>query len=285
MIRNALAGVTTVCHHDKSHPFLNSAELPIKVHANFGWTHSLDDIDWVERYTQTPPDWPFIVHFAEGLDPRSCRDTLRLQRGIKLDSRIVLVHAVGVTHLSWQKLQAALAWIVWCPTSNLHIIGRTLARDLLLNYPFIALGSDSPISAAGDLLAELQAACSMFDLPSDLLYQMVTTRPARLLRLSAGEGTVSARGVADLLVIRDKGLPPCESLATLQRCDLSAVMHDGEFSVVSDEFKEHMNETPWRDYFPVERYGFRWHIAEPPGGLKVSHVPSIQEPLSAMRQI
>lgn len=284
MVRNALAGVTTVCHHDKSHPIFNRSELPVKVHSNFGWAHSLDDKDWVKRYAQTPADWPFIVHFAEGLDPRSRREAIRLERRINLDGRIVLVHAVGVTERSWRKLQAAMAWIVWCPTSNLHILGQTLARDLLLNYPFIALGSDSPISAAGDLLAELQAARTLLDLPSDLLYQMVTTRPARLLRLSAHEGTISTGGAADFLIIRDNGLMPCESLAALERSDLAAVMHDGEITVASAEFIVRMDEALWTSQFPIERYGLRWHVAAPPEDLKVCHIPSIQEPLSATQQ-
>jgi cytosine/adenosine deaminase-related metal-dependent hydrolase len=218
------------------------------------------------------------------VDPRSRREALRLQRSIKLDGRIVLVHAIGVTQRSWPKLQAASAWIVWCPTSNLHILGRTLARDLLLNYPFIALGSDSPISSAGDLLAELQAARALLDLPSDLLYQMVTTRPARLLRLSDHEGTISVGGAADLLVIRDNGFTPCESLATLERCDLAAVMHNGEFTVASDEFNSHKEQTSWSTQFPGERFDLQWHVAPPPGGLTVSHIPSTEVPLNAAQQ-
>ena len=271
MIRNTLSGVTTVCHHDKSHPFLENTELPVSVDSNFGWAHSLDDGDWADRYAQTPADWPFIVHFAEGVDPRSRRETMKLERKTDLNDRIVLVHAVGVTKRGWNKLQAASVWVVWCPTSNLHILGRTLARDLLLNYPFIALGSDSPISAAGDLLIELQAARALFDLPSDLLYQMVTTRPARLLRLSAHEGTISAGGAADLLILRDNGLAPCESLAILTRNDLTAVMHNGRFTVASNEFSARLDDPSCGTLFPLARYGFQWHVALPPREMTLSH--------------
>jgi cytosine/adenosine deaminase-related metal-dependent hydrolase len=284
MIRNALAGVTTVSHHDKFHPFLDSAEIPVNVHSNFGWAHSLDDSDWAERCAQTPADWPFIVHFAEGVDPRSRREAITLERKIDLNDRIVLVHAVGVTERSWQKLRAASAWIVWCPTSNLHILGRTLARDLLLNYPFIALGSDSPISAAGDLLAELQAARALFDLPSDLLYQMVTTRPARLLRLSAHEGAICAGGAADLLIVRDSGLSPSESLASLTRSDLIAVIHNGKFTVVSNEVTARLDDSSRESLFSLDRHGFQWHVAVPPKELTLSYFSSVAEPLHAIQQ-
>jgi len=163
-IHNALAGVTTICHHDAPHPLLTSEALPVNVHANYGWAHSLDDRQWVSRYKQTPADQQFIVHFAEGTDAQSHGETKRLERKVKLNERLVLVHAVGVSKLDWGKLRAAGVWIVWCPTSNLHILGHTLARDLLLSYPSIVLGSDSPISAIGDLLDELQAARTLLDI-------------------------------------------------------------------------------------------------------------------------
>ena len=281
ILRNALAGVTTVCHHDDSHTLLTSDELPVKVHAKFGWAHSLDDGDWSDRYTQTPADWPFILHFAEGLDPKSRREAGKIGRKTKLNNRIVLVHAIGTSQRDWLKLRSAGVWIVWCPTSNLHILGRTLARDLLLSYPSIALGSDSPISAAGDLLDELQAARELLDIPSDLLYRMVTNRAARLLRLSAHEGTVSAGGVADLLIMRDKGRTPCESLATLQRGDLIAIMHEGEFTVASEEFYARQDETLRLSPSPIERHGLDWHVAAPPAGLKLRLAPPRQEPSCA----
>ncbi|MGD0548589.1 MAG: methyltransferase type 11, partial [Terracidiphilus sp.] len=195
-IQNALAGVTTVCHHDAPHDLLTSDTLPVKVHTDFGWAHSLDDRQWARRYVQTPEDRPFILHFAEGMNAQSRRETARLERKVKLNERLVLVHAIGVSKLDWLKLRAAGVWIIWCPTSNLHILGHTLARELLLSYPSIALGSDSPLSAAGDLLDEVQVAQELLDLPSDLLYRMVTTRATRLLRLSGGQGTIAEGGVA-----------------------------------------------------------------------------------------
>lgn len=267
IVRNVLAGVTTVCHHDATHSLLASEDLPVDVHSKFGWAHSLDGREWKELYAKTPAGWPFIVHCAEGLNRRSRQEVAKLHRLLKLNERMVLVHAVGVTRRDWLKLRAACAWIVWCPTSNLHILGQTLARNLLLSYPFIALGSDSPISASGDLLDELQAARTLLDIPADLLYQMVTSRAARLLRLSALQGTVSSGGVADLLILRDKGLPPCESLASLERCEIAATMHKGQFSLVSEEFHTRLPETLHSGLIPIERDGNRWHISAPPDGL------------------
>ena len=271
-IHNALAGVTTICHHDAPHPLLTSEALPVNVHANYGWAHSLDDRQWVSRYKQTPADQQFIVHFAEGTDAQSHGETKRLERKVKLNERLVLVHAVGVSKLDWGKLRAAGVWIVWCPTSNLHILGHTLARDLLLSYPSIVLGSDSPISAIGDLLDELQAARTLLDIPPDLLYRMVTTRAARLLRLSGRHGEIAAGGVADLLITRDNGRPPCESLSALSRSEIAAVMCRGEITVASDGFLSRQDQATTPRLFSLQCRGQRWHVAAPTEALNLRAV-------------
>jgi cytosine/adenosine deaminase-related metal-dependent hydrolase len=199
------------------------------------------------------------------MDAQSHRETARLERKVKLNERLVLVHAIGVSKLDWLKLRAAGVWIVWCPTSNLHILGHTLARELLLSYPSIALGSDSPLSAAGDLLDEVQAAQGLLDLPSDLIYRMVTTRSARLLRLSEDQGTIAEGGMADLLIVRDHGRPPCDSLTTLIRRDIAAVMRGGEITVASEEFLTRLNLATEERLLPFQRHGLQWHVAAPPG--------------------
>lgn len=280
-IHNALAGVTTVCHHDASHALLASKDLPVKVHQDYGWAHSLDDRRWARRYEHTPANRPFIVHFAEGMDARSHRETARLERKVRLNDRLVLVHAVGVSGSDWLKLRAARVWVVWCPTSNLHILGRTLARDLILSYPSIVLGSDSPISALGDLLSELQAARDLLDIPPDLLYRMVTTRAARLLRLSGRRGVIAPGGVADLLIVRDNGLPPCESLSTLSRGEIEAVMCGGRITVASAEFLSRQGQATESRLFPLQCHGHEWHVAAPPEVLSL-HAAKLHRKTSSL---
>ena len=269
--RNVLAGVTTVCHHDASHSLLARTDIPLTVHAAFGWAHSPDDAEWIARYERTPETWPFIMHCAEGLDSLSRREIAKIGSAGKLNDRMVLVHAVGATTQDWRDMQAAGTWVVWCPTSNLHILGRTLAHEVLLSYPYIALGSDSPISATGDLLDELQGARNLLDIPAELLYSMVTTRASQLLRLSAGEGELAVGGVADLLMVRDRGLSPCESLATLERADLSGVMHRGCFALASEELCERLDSVPRSALSATEFRGLRWKIACLPVGPESVH--------------
>jgi cytosine/adenosine deaminase-related metal-dependent hydrolase len=277
ILRNLLSGATTVCHHDVTHPLLSSPGIPLTVHSAFGWAHSLDDPQWKESYARTPENWPFIVHCAEGLDSRSRREAAKFRRGARLDDRAVFVHAIGIPQREWSMLRAAGVWIVWCPTSNMHILGRTLPRNLLLTYPSIALGSDSPISATGDLLDELQAARALYDLPTDLLYRMVTTLPARLLRLPRQYGSIASGGPADLFIVRDAGRTPGSSLATLSRSDIVAVLHKGIVQVCSAEFYGRHSDISQTLTGPVQRQGSRWRVAVPPEVLAVQRAGSRTE--------
>jgi len=282
IVRNLLCGVTTVCHHDASHSFLCDSELPLSVHARFGWAHSLDDVDWRERYRRTPVDWPFIVHCAEGVDSVSRRELGKLARAAELDERIVLVHAVGIPKREWHRLRSAGVWIVWCPTSNRHVLGRTLLRDVVLSHGSMALGSDSPISADGDLIDELRAARDIYDLPSELLYRMVTVRAARLLRLSSFHGSIAKGGPADLLIVRDSGRTPCESLVHLAHEEVAAVIHHGRLVLASDEFARKQNEGVCKGLASTDRKGLQWLIARPKSIARAVSPTSASEDLAEL---
>ena len=263
VVRNLLCGVTTVCHHDAPHWLLRDPDLALTVHARFGWAHSLDDVDWRERYRSTPVDWPFVVHCAEGVDSLSRRELGKLGRTAKLDERVVLVHAVGIPKREWPRLRSAGVWIVWCPTSNRHILGRTLPREVVLSHPSIALGSDSPISADGDLIDELRAARDIFDVSAELLYRMVTVRAARLLRLSSFHGSIAKGGPADLLIVRDSGRTPCESLVNLDRGDVAAVIHGGKLVLASDEFARKQDDGVCARLSLMSQSDRQWRAAVP----------------------
>jgi cytosine/adenosine deaminase-related metal-dependent hydrolase len=66
----------------------------------------------------------------------------------------VLVHAVGLRGADVELIVARGAAVIWCPSSNLAILGRTLATQIACRRA-LALGSDSRLSGARDLLAEL----------------------------------------------------------------------------------------------------------------------------------
>ena len=79
----------------------------------------------------------------------------------------------------------------------------------------VVLGSDSPLTAAGDLLDEIRFARTQIGLHANSIYGMVTNQPADILRLRRGEGRLRPGSAADMLVVRDRGLSPAETLAQL----------------------------------------------------------------------
>ena len=142
-LKNLLSGVTTVCHHNPRDQPIFDRNFPVRVLEQFGWAHSLEfSPDLADRFRATPADWPFILHLGEGVDRESKREIFRLDELGALDGRTILVHAValGARELRFAKQRGAA--LVWCPSSNLFLLGRTLNGALSSGIP-IALGSDS----------------------------------------------------------------------------------------------------------------------------------------------
>ena len=127
------------------------------------------------------------------------------------------------------------AGLIWCPTSNDFLFGRTAEVGDLAAAGCLALGTDSRLTGELDVLAELRAAAATGQLPGEQLLPLVTTNPARLLRLTdGGRGRVRVGWQADLVL-----LPPARSgdpvsrLLELSRADLRLVMIGGR-PVVAD---------------------------------------------------
>jgi cytosine/adenosine deaminase-related metal-dependent hydrolase len=196
-LKNLLSGVTTVCHHNPDHPVLHDPDFPVRVVSNFGWAHSLRfSADIKERFEATPRDWPFVIHACEGTDAEARSDVFRLHEMGALDSRTVLVHGVALEDAGLELVRKAGAAVVWCPSSNLYVLGHTLSPAVLNSGVPIALGSDSALTAGGDILDEICLARRIWDVD---IRPLVTTNPAAILRLSREQ---------DLIAVRDFGQPP-----------------------------------------------------------------------------
>jgi cytosine/adenosine deaminase-related metal-dependent hydrolase len=222
-LKNLLSGVTTVCHHNPMEFAIFDRNFPVRVVRQFGWAHSIEySPDLADRFRTTPPAWPFVVHLAEGTDRTARREIFRLDEMGALDSRTVLVHAVGLDKSGLALAQRRKASIVWCPSSNEFLLGRTLTAEVRHSGIDIALGSDSAVTADGDLLDELRAAAGQGASPEEL-YGMVTEIPARMLRLPDYPN--------DLAIFRDHGATPAETLLSGKGPEM--VVLDGRIKLIS----------------------------------------------------
>jgi cytosine/adenosine deaminase-related metal-dependent hydrolase len=235
-LKNLLSGVTTVAHHNPVDETIFGPSFPVNVVQHFGWAHSLDfSPDLVERFRTTPRDWPFILHAAEGLDEHARAEVRQLEALGVLSERTVLVHAIGLDQPDLKLLRARHSALVWCPTSNVSTYGQTIGPAVLRSGLNVALGTDSALTAQVDLLDEIEVARRTHQVAATDLFEMVTSRAARILRLTDGEGTIREGGVADLVVVEDRGQTPAEAP---QQMRPEMVIVRGKVRAVSARFRE-----------------------------------------------
>ena len=223
-IKNLLSGVTTVAHHDPLYPSLRS-QFPTRVVTRYGWSHSLamDGEEAVRRsHRACPADQPWIIHAAEGVDAAAGRELTRLESLGCITPNTLLVHGLALDGAQHARLAAAGAGLIWCPASNLHLFGGTVDVGTIADRRHVVLGSDSRLSGSRDLLAELHVARESSRLKEAELESLVTTRPARMLRLF-DRGVLEQGALADILV-----LPADVPLSRAQRADVRLVLLGGE---------------------------------------------------------
>lgn len=223
-VKNLLSGVTTVAHHDPLYSELCELQYPVRVVTRYGWAHSLHvegEAKTLESQRRTPAGWPWIIHAAEGVDEEAREELWRLDRLGCLKPNTLLVHGVALGGPERRRLGAASAGLIWCPSSNLHLFGVTADVTELLAQGRVALGTDSRLSGARDLLEELRTAARQVAMSPAALECLVTSDAARLLRLPDC-GVVAPQARADLLVI-PAGMP----LERVHRSDIRLVMIDG----------------------------------------------------------
>lgn len=214
-LRNLLAGVTAVVHHNPYHRSLGREGFPVRVLSRYSFAHSPGLTPRLRRtYRTTDRRIPWLVHVAEGTDAR-CRDELRLLSDANvLRQNTVLVHGIGLAPEDGPRIADAGACLVWCPESNRHLYGATAPVAALRAAGVrLGLGSDSPVSGVRDALSNLATARREGLLEDDELLDLATRASAVVARLPLGDARPGAS--ADLLVV--------DSLSSLLAGDRRAI--------------------------------------------------------------
>ncbi|KZC22053.1 amidohydrolase, partial [Rhodanobacter thiooxydans] len=237
-LKNLLAGVTCVAHHDPWHAALDALDFPVALLRDYGWSYAPG---WPaygppmqESFAATPADRPWLIHLAEGTDATAQAELDQLDQLGCLAANSVLVHGVGLRERDIERVIAAGAAVVWCPSSNHSLLGRTLDPRRLCAAGRLALGSDSRLSGARDLLDEMRGVLARGELDAMPLLELATTAAARILRLPA-RGSLAPGARADLLIVEDRG-GTAESLVGLRRSELRAVVRDGVPRIADPDF-------------------------------------------------
>jgi cytosine/adenosine deaminase-related metal-dependent hydrolase len=189
-LKNILSGVTTVAHHNTLYRILKRPDFPVRVLQKYGWAHSLHfsrEEDIMRSYKVTPPNASWFIHLAEGTDEIAASEYKRLKKLGCVSKNTVIVHGVGMTREDIADAAQHIRGLAWCPSTNYYLLNKTVPMsmgyhkgDWRAEEVNVALGSDSRLTADGDLLDEMQAAgkalCDMA-----CVWEAVTHRAAYVL--------------------------------------------------------------------------------------------------------
>jgi cytosine/adenosine deaminase-related metal-dependent hydrolase len=144
-----------VVHHDRWEPAFEHG-FPLRV-APVRSVHSLGIEPELAARPPGDPGTPLCLHLAEGTTPEMADEIREAERLGLLNERLLAVHVVGADAGGVELLARRGAAVVWCPTSNRFLYGRTAPTELLARVD-VLLGTDSLLSGDGTLLDELRAA-------------------------------------------------------------------------------------------------------------------------------
>jgi cytosine/adenosine deaminase-related metal-dependent hydrolase len=283
-LKNLLSGVTTVIHHNPPHNALFRKDFPVRVLRKYGWAHSLylsSDEEIVASYKRTPLDVPWFIHLAEGTDEAATGEYQRLKALGCVGSNTVLVHGVGLTDQDIADAAPLVRGLVWCPTTNLYLLGKTANVFAWLKAGGkLALGSDSRLTAEGDLAQEelyVAGTSLIFGSNEQLAAQFVKlmesqfSHPQAILGIQQVSGLLS-NGYADYVVMKRGNL----------RSQLALVVRGGEPQIgdpdVMAKFphietvRARLDDTEKRINVKLARQIARCTLHEP--GLELLEVPS-----------
>jgi cytosine/adenosine deaminase-related metal-dependent hydrolase len=216
--KNLLAGVTTVLHHDAWEPDFD-VDFPLRV-ARVQHAHSLG----FEKTAIAPAAGrPFFIHLAEGVNARAADEVKRLAALGLVNEHLCAVHVVGADAEGIDMLRHARAAIVWCPSSNFFLFNKTAPRELLASGIDVMIGSDSLLTAQGDLLDELRFAKELGYLSDARLLDAVGGVAARRIGLPAASLDVGS--AADVIVLS-------KPVGEASRADVAVVVAGGVLRVL-----------------------------------------------------
>jgi cytosine/adenosine deaminase-related metal-dependent hydrolase len=193
--KNLFCGVTTVVHHD---PWERDFEdgFPLKV----ARVRNADSLGMAPELDQLGEGGPYCLHLAEGCDTRAAGEVQELMARGLLGSDLIAVHGVGMDADAVARFRSSGAALVWCPSSNRFLFGRTAPEALLAEGVDVLLGSDSRLTGDGDLLDEIRCARGLGMLADERLAAAVGAVPAR--RFGLTEPSLEVGSDADLIVVR-----------------------------------------------------------------------------------
>jgi cytosine/adenosine deaminase-related metal-dependent hydrolase len=200
-LKNILGGATTVVHHDPWEEAFSKG-FPVRV-PRIRTAHSLKlEPDLLAALKGDPgaAGAPLAIHLAEGTDGESESEVRAAEQHGLLSESLLAIHCVGVNADGIARLKRSRAAVVWCPTSNEFLYGKTAPAALFASGIDVLLGTDALLSGEGTLLDELRAARRHHFLGDNQLEAAVSVTAAR--RIGLPKPSLAAGSAADIVFLR-----------------------------------------------------------------------------------
>ncbi|MGZ5244958.1 MAG: amidohydrolase family protein [Bacteroidia bacterium] len=221
--KNLLNGFTTVVNHG---PKLVIEKELIHVFQRCHILHSIQlEKNW--KYKLNNPfrkKLPFVIHIGEGTDASVNEEIDKLLQWNIWKREIIGIHGIAMN----AKQAKAIKALVWCPASNLFLIGRTADIDKLKIHTKILFGTDSTISADCDFWEHLKLARNLEMAKDEEIFQMLTTNAADVWNLE-NTGKLKKNNSADVVIakVNDKNKTALNAFFAVQPEDILLVIHKG----------------------------------------------------------
>ena len=241
VLKNLLAGVTTVVHHGDP----VSEPHPLDVYGQCLCLHSVAfEKRWRFQLNFVRHPHRVAIHAGEGIGAACHREIDRLLRWNLTRRPLIAIHGVAMSPSQAARFKA----LVWCPDSNRFLLGRSADVGELKRQTAILFGTDATLSADWNLWNHLRLARELGGLEDGELFEALTVAAAGVWGLGSS-GKLKAGATADLVVAKGKPeLSGWDAFFALEPQDLLLVLKRGMpvllDAALQPEFEKRVGRTP-----------------------------------------
>ena len=231
--KNLLAGVTTVVNHgDHLHigdPLIYIKQDNIDLHSVAFEKHYRRKLAFAALKKN-----PVVIHTGEGKDEASFEEINRLISRNYFRKKIIGVHGVAMTPEQAKNFRG----LIWCPGSNEVLLGKHAPVEILKGLTTMVFGSDSTLSAHGNIRYQLRLARSLQKLTDEELGDAVTLNAARLWKLN--KGSLAAGKDADIVISKTRNKPSWNTFYETDPQDILLVLQNGRIRMFDETIADQL---------------------------------------------
>ena len=235
VIKNLICGVTAVAHHGNYNSVLDDS--PVTIIRKGTCIHSVKlGGKWKIKLNLPINREPYVIHIGEGTSSGSAEEINELIRWNLFNRKLIGIHGIAMTDEQSKKFAA----LVWCPDSNLFLFGKTADIRSLKNNTEILFGTDSTLTAEGNIFENLRTARKLNCLSDEELFHSVTETAADVWEL-IHHGRISKGYKADLVVALKKSEDLYQSFYDTNPEDILLILKDGKIKLFDESLKSDLN--------------------------------------------